>query len=210
MHICRTIDWPGFSGHTFRAPFSSTVKVFSRYPSFEFGTSKSWTEQSLYESLTVRPEHVSKPFQYFPVGKESETISSRPCTILYSLYLVALISGSLRSVYGAANADVHTLFTQYTNPDSASRYFRAGFKPQFLSSYTEEQNVACTPQGASAPLQGCLYDYAMSGNRAFAVQNIDITKSFEEEQSVLGEQIILFIQNVSDAKGYNIVIIGII
>ena len=104
-------------------------------------------------------------------------------------YLVALVSGSLRSVYGAANADVKTLFTQYTTPDSAGRYFRAGFKPQFLgpTDYTAPQVVACTPQGASSPVNTCLYDYAVSGNQEFAVQNIEITKRFHEERKLLGE-----------------------
>ena len=99
------------------------------------------------------------------------------------------ISGSLRHVHGVVNADAHTLFSQYTNPTSASRYFLAGFQPQFLSAsdYTVEQTVACTPAGASTPLQECLYDYAVSGSRALAVQNIEMAKTFIDEQRVLGE-----------------------
>ena len=111
------------------------------------------------------------------------------CIVLYWQYMDVLIPGSLRSVHGVANADVRTLFSQYTDPASASRYFMAGFRPRFLSpsDYTVEQKVACTPVGSSTLLQECLYDYAVSGSRAFAMQNIDMAKSFADDQRALGE-----------------------
>ena len=100
----------------------------------------------------------------------------------------SFVVGSLRNVYGSLNADANTLFSYYTNPDSANNYFKVGFTPNFyiLGDYLVGDIALCTRPEESDPNEECLYEVKETGYDDWASEILTTQTDLATEADELG------------------------
>ncbi len=84
-----------------------------------------------------------------------------------------IFAGSLRDLYGVTYANSYTLFSYYTQPDSANNYFHVTFTPSMIDSadYTGSEKASCIDMMSG---EECLHTLRVTG---------DVTNATSEGQA---------------------------